>query len=63
MPTEEEAPMALVYRKDNGERVQVPDHWMDHKILSKPFRKTPLPGKAEDTQKAPASAGTATRKD
>ena len=55
--------MALVYRKDNGERVQVPDHWMDHKTLSKPFRKTPLPGKAEDTQKAPASAGTATRKD
>ena len=63
MPTEEEAPMALVYRKDNGERVQAPAHWMDHKTLSKPSRKPPLPGKAEDPQKPPAPAGTATRKD
>lgn len=45
--------MALVYRKDTGERVQVPDHWMDHKTLSRPFRKTPPT--TGGTQKAPAT--------
>lgn len=30
-----------VYRKDNGDIVRVPEHWMDHPTLSKPFRKTP----------------------
>lgn len=53
-----------VYRKDNGEKVQVPEHWMDHKTLSKPFRKTPPSTKtAEVTQKAPATAGTTTKKE
>lgn len=30
-----------VYRKDTGEIVRVPEHWMEHPILSKPFSKTP----------------------
>jgi hypothetical protein len=33
--------MVTVYRKDNGEKVQVPDHWVGHPRLGKPFRKTP----------------------
>lgn len=52
-----------VYRKDNGEKVYVPEHRMDHKTLSKPFRKTPPPVKAEETKKAPATAGTTTKKE
>lgn len=30
-----------VYRKDTGQIVRVPEHFMDHPVLSKPFRKTP----------------------
>lgn len=38
-----------VYRKDTGALVWVPQHFMDHPVLSKPFRKTP-------TQRAADSA-------
>jgi hypothetical protein len=38
-----------VYRKDTGEIVRVPEHWMDNPSLSKPFRKTPSQ-KARETQ-------------
>jgi hypothetical protein len=30
-----------VYRKDTGEKVWVPEHYLDHPTLGKPFRKTP----------------------
>ena len=30
-----------VYRKDTGEIVRVPEHFMDHPVLGAPFRKTP----------------------
>lgn len=30
-----------VYRKDTGKRVDVPEHWVGHKVLGQPFRKTP----------------------
>ena len=29
-----------VYRKDNGQIVRVPEHYMEHPILRKPFNKT-----------------------
>lgn len=39
-----------VYRKDTGEIVYVPEHWLDHPVLSQPFRKTPSE-KAKDLEK------------
>jgi hypothetical protein len=30
-----------VYRKDTGEIVRVPEHWIGHPTLGEPFRKTP----------------------
>lgn len=55
--------MALIdaYRKDTGEKVRVPEHWIDHPTLGKPFRKTPQQ-KARDTEadtSAKTTAGTA----
>ena len=29
------------YRKKTGEKVRVPAHWLDHKVLGKPFTKNP----------------------
>lgn len=29
------------YRKDNGSKVWIPEHWFDHPTLGKPFTKTP----------------------
>lgn len=51
--------MALVtaYRKDTGQRVQIPEHWLGHKRLGKPFRKTPPAEKSRGTEKAPAASG------
>ncbi|PYG00162.1 hypothetical protein SAMN05216184_104101 [Georgenia satyanarayanai] len=48
----------LVYRKDTGARVSVPEAWMEHPRLSKPFRKTPPSG--GPTPKAPPVTGSAT---
>lgn len=48
----------LVYRKDTGERVSVPEAWMNNPRLSKPFRKTPPTG--GPTPKAPPVTGSAT---
>ena len=39
-----------VYRKDTGEKVRVPAHWMDHPSLSKPFRKTPMQRARDEAQ-------------
>ena len=46
-----------VYRKDNGEIVHVPEHWMDHPTLSKPFRKTPSQRAAETAQTSTSRTG------
>lgn len=47
-----------VYRKDTGELTWVPEHFMDHPVLSKPFRKTPTQ-KARDAERAEREAAQA----
>lgn len=53
--------MALIaaYRKDNGTKVHIPEHWLDHPVLGKPFSKTPRQ-KAEDqaAEAAPSTPAT-----
>lgn len=54
-----------VYRKSDGKKVLVPEHWIGHPVLGKPFRKTPLQRAADqkveddkpstDTTKTPAA--------
>ena len=51
-----------VYRKDTGELVHVPAHWMDNKTLSKPFRKTP-PTSGGNTPPPASKAITQTRQE
>lgn len=46
-----------VYRKDSGEVVHVPAHWMDHLVLSEPFRKTPTQRASEADQTSTPRAG------
>lgn len=45
-----------VYRKDTGELVYVPEHWVGHRVLGEPFRKTPKPSapSARTTTDTPA---------
>ena len=50
------AELISVYRKDTGEKVLVPDHWMDHPTLSLPFRKTPSQKARELEQEEKAAA-------
>lgn len=45
-----------VYRKDTGEVVYVPEHWMSHPVLSEPFRKTPTQKAKEAEKQAEAEA-------
>ncbi|MCL8026312.1 hypothetical protein [Nocardioides bruguierae] len=45
-----------VYRKDNGEKQRVPAHWMDHRVLSRPFRKTPKTRAAEQQPESTTSS-------
>jgi len=52
-----------VYRKDTGERVQVPEHWVGHKTLGKPFRKTPPTSKTTQVQEPAPAAGDDTTKE
>ena len=51
--------MALIdaYRKDTGEKVRIPGHWIDHPELGRPFAKTPSQKAREtrSTEKAPAA--------
>lgn len=55
------ADKVAVFRKDTGQRVWIPEHWVGHPTLGKPFRKTPPSGGGSGaTHKAPATAGTAT---
>ena len=49
------------YRKDTGEKVYIPEHWVGHPKLGKPFRKSPKtpprPNRSEVPEKAPAASG------
>ena len=53
--------MSLItaYRKDTGERVRIPEHFLDHPVLAKPFSREPVEvehetDKAVVAQTAPA---------
>jgi hypothetical protein len=46
-----------VYRKDTGEKVRIPAHWLGSS-LGKPFRKTPLQRAADSTPKPAGGAAT-----
>jgi hypothetical protein len=50
--------MALieVYRTDTGAKVRIPEHWISHPKLGKPFRKTPLQKASEKATSTPATA-------
>ncbi len=45
------------YRKDTGEKVRVPEHWIGHPTLGEPFRKTPTQ-RARDTEASEQGAQT-----
>jgi hypothetical protein len=56
------SPMGFVnaYRKDTGEKVRIPAHWIGHKTLGRAFNKTPRQ-RASDTEQAdekPAKSST-----
>lgn len=38
-----------VYRVKDGVKVWVPEHWMEHSELKKPFRKTPQTKAADNS--------------
>jgi hypothetical protein len=42
-----------VYSKATGRKHRVPEHYMDHPVLSKPFRKTPKTRDTETTSATP----------
>ena len=45
--------MSLItaYRKDTGERVRIPEHFLDHPTLSVPFSREPLEEVERETDK------------
>lgn len=47
------------YRKDTGEKVRIPEHWIGHPELGKPFRKTPQQ-KARDNENQAADTSAKT---
>jgi hypothetical protein len=47
------------YRKDTGEEVRIPEHFLDHPELGKPFRKT---RPSDKPARAQADAGASTNK-
>ncbi|MHA7132539.1 hypothetical protein [Oerskovia turbata] len=51
--------MALIdaYRRDTGQKVRIPEHWIGHPRLGAPFSKTPSQKARENAPKAPARAG------
>jgi hypothetical protein len=63
----EDEPMGFVsaYRKDTGEKVRIPAHWLGHKTLGRAFNKTPRQrasdnasddgGKSSSTSSTPAA--------
>lgn len=44
------------YRKDTGEIVRVPEHFLDHPVLGAPFRKTPSQKSRDLAKEAEAEA-------
>lgn len=52
-------PLIDAYRRDTGEKVRIPAHWLDHPTLRGPFAKTPSQkardSKTNTTEKAPAA--------
>lgn len=50
-----------VYSKTTGLKHRVPEHWLDHPVLGKGFRKTPLQ-RDRDTRTQTTAAATATDK-
>lgn len=51
--------MALItaYRSSDGTKVRIPEHWLGHKVLGRPFRKT------KPTKNAPAPVGGTQKKE
>lgn len=49
--------MAIIdaYRKDNGKKVRIPAHYLEHPVLGKPFAKTPSQ-RARDQRPRPATS-------
>lgn len=43
--------IVTAYRRDNGQRVRVPAHWLDHPVLGGSFSKTP-PSRGKKTVEA-----------
>lgn len=42
--------------KATGNKQRIPAHWLDHPVLSEPFRELPSAKKAQEKAKAPAKA-------
>lgn len=38
------------YRKDTGEKVRIPEHWIGHPELGEPFRKTKPTARSAEAQ-------------
>lgn len=53
------APLKDAYRKETGDKVRIPEHWLEHRLLGAPFAKTPTQ-KARDaaSAKTPAAGDT-----
>ena len=48
-------PLIDAYRRDTGEKVRIPAHWLDHPTIGAQFRLPPSAAKAEPAKKsAPA---------
>lgn len=55
--------MALItaYRSSDGSKVRIPEHWLGHKTLGRPFRKT-KPSTTTTQSTTPAVSGGAEKK-
>ncbi len=49
------------YRKDTGEEVRIPEHFLDHPELGKPFRKTKPAAPSTGSAAAPKAADAAAK--
>lgn len=57
--------LITVYRRDTGEKVRIPPHWLDQPDLAEPFERTPSSrareaARATTSTDAPATGGQAT---
>lgn len=57
--------MALIdaYRKDTGDKVRIPEHWLTHRRLGEPFAKTPRQKAADRKTLTPTPAAGDTTKE